>query len=176
MTADETAPSPLAGVYFARAGDAVKIGVSRNVRRRVQMLSTCSPFPIQLLAVMPGGIQDERALHRRFAHLRMNGEWFRPDSELLDFIATLPPVAATPKREPNLTSGRKRMILNPEQKELLARAVSAAQELRALKSEMWDGALAARKAGVSDELITAQTGLSRATMNRRYGPRRELGV
>lgn len=70
--------------------------------------------------------------------------------------------------------------LTHEQRQLLARAVRLAERSREvsrrMEQEMWDAAIAARKAGVPDDLIAAETGLSRATMNRRYGPRRELGV
>lgn len=167
------APKPqpvLSGVYFARAGDAIKIGVSIDVRARVRGLSTSSPVPIELLAAMPGGVDEERALHRRFAYLRMNGEWFRAESELLDFIATLPTLLP---EDPPARGGRHRTVLTPPQAEALSTAVASAAERREAKSQAWDAALAARRAGVPDEMLCEETGLSRATLNRKYGPRRE---
>jgi hypothetical protein len=38
--------------------------------------------------VMDGGRNLERTLHRRFADLRSEGEWFSPGPELLDYIAS----------------------------------------------------------------------------------------
>jgi hypothetical protein len=35
---------------------------------------------------MEGGRESEAAHHQRFAHLRVRGEWFRPDAELLEYI------------------------------------------------------------------------------------------
>ena len=32
------------------------------------------------------GQREERRLHEKFAHLRLHGEWFRPDTELVDWI------------------------------------------------------------------------------------------
>lgn len=88
--AERTPPSPApSGVYFIRSGEAVKIGVSINVPLRTTVLATGSPWPVDLLAVMPGDRAAEKRLHRRFAHLRLKGEWFRAEPELLDFIATL---------------------------------------------------------------------------------------
>jgi hypothetical protein len=79
----------LAGVYFIRADQEVKIGMSNNVHQRMKALSTMSPVPLELLAVVAGAHLEEAQLHRKFAHLRMHGEWFRAEPELLDFIESL---------------------------------------------------------------------------------------
>jgi hypothetical protein len=70
--------------------------------------------------------------------------------------------------------------LTDEQRRLLEVAVEAAREkMRAqdrvneLDEIQWQRALEARRAGVPDELLCDETGLSRATLNRKYGPRRE---
>jgi hypothetical protein len=34
-------------------------------------------------------MQDERGYHATFAHLRVTGEWFRAEPDLLAFIASL---------------------------------------------------------------------------------------
>jgi hypothetical protein len=66
--------------------------------------------------------------------------------------------------------------LTDEQRRLLDEAVKTAHELKAqmqeLDQKIWDAALAARKAGVPDELLCDETGLSRATLNRRFGNRK----
>ena len=40
----------------------------------------------KILGAIPASITDEIKLHERFAHLRIKGEWYKPESELLDFI------------------------------------------------------------------------------------------
>lgn len=77
-------------VYFAAAGDRIKIGWSRKVANRIAQLQTGNPEPVMLLATMPGGVSKERELHRRFAHARLAGEWFTATPDLVDFIGALP--------------------------------------------------------------------------------------
>jgi hypothetical protein len=73
-------------VYFAGSGGQIKIGWSRKVSARLAQLQTGSPIPIKLLGTMPGGRAVERRLHEQFAHLRLAGEWFADDPELLAYI------------------------------------------------------------------------------------------
>ena len=71
-------------VYFigAEAGP-IKIGVSCDPAKRLRTLQTGHPVPLMLLAVVPGGVGVERALHRKFADLRVRGEWFARSPELI---------------------------------------------------------------------------------------------
>jgi hypothetical protein len=68
--------------------------------------------------------------------------------------------------------------LTAEQRRLLEVAVKTARErkvqMQELDQEIWDAALAARRAGVPDDLLCDETGLSRATMNRRFGNRKAI--
>ena len=73
-------------VYFAESAGRIKIGCSGQPWRRAYKLSTGNPNGVQILAAVPGRFADERALHRRFAHLRISCEWFRADAELRVFI------------------------------------------------------------------------------------------
>jgi hypothetical protein len=71
-------------VYLVRAGDRFKIGVARDVPRRLaQLNSGQSPFPVQLVhaAAHADYRAAEAALHRRFADWRVHGEWFALDEE-----------------------------------------------------------------------------------------------
>lgn len=86
----------LGAVYFVRAGDsnAVKIGWSTDVARRIAELQTANAAPLHLLATMAGTMVTERSLHSRFAHARTRedgGEWFdlRAAPDLLVTINTL---------------------------------------------------------------------------------------
>ncbi len=79
-------------VYFIQAvgGGPIKIGLTDDPTGRLLSLSTAHPEPLRFLALIPeADSQRERELHKRFAHLRLRGEWFRAESELLEFIASI---------------------------------------------------------------------------------------
>lgn len=76
-------------VYFIQAGDAgpIKIGVTRGCPLdRMANLQTGCPEALKLVAHASGTADDERELHKRFAHLRLRGEWFLAKPELVEFI------------------------------------------------------------------------------------------
>lgn len=82
--------SPERPIYF------IKIGTSVNPRARMSGLRGIYGLDAQLLATMPGGPAEEKEMHRRFDHLRMDAipgtappEWFHPTKELMDFIRSL---------------------------------------------------------------------------------------
>jgi hypothetical protein len=76
-------------VYFIRAGDAVKIGHTKNVPSRLRALATASAVRLQVLATVPGGRDREDREHQRWSHLRIRGEWFRADEGLLRYAQDL---------------------------------------------------------------------------------------
>ena len=77
-------------IYLVRAGDRIKIGYAESdVPGRIKTLQTGCPTPLTLLATFPGGRSVEASLHRRYAHLRTTGEWFRADPVLLEHIDSL---------------------------------------------------------------------------------------
>ena len=70
--------------------------------------------------------------------------------------------------------------LTDEQRRLLDQAVEAAnkkhasqEQTDALDEAAWQRIVEARKGGVPDELLCDETWYSRASLNRKYGPRRE---
>lgn len=72
--------------------------------------------------------------------------------------------------------------LTDEQGKLLAEAIKAAKESNRaqkqaaeIKDHAWQAILAARNAGIPDDLICKQTGFSRATLNRKFGTRPDVG-
>lgn len=76
-------------IYFIQNGQDkhIKIGFTQQQpKKRLKELQTGSPHKLKMLRVVEGGRLKESELHERFAHLRVNGEWFRPDPELLDYI------------------------------------------------------------------------------------------
>lgn len=76
-------------VYFFRNEDAdlIKIGESTNHVRRIGALSYVAKSTLVLLGVMDGDHDTEAAIHKRFAHLRVTGEWFKEHESIRDFIA-----------------------------------------------------------------------------------------
>ena len=89
-------------VYFAtcRAAGAVKIGSSLEPWGRLPEIQLGSPLPITIEAILPGGLEEEFAFHRRFADDRLTGEWFTIN-EMIELIISAnratPPVEM-PKR------------------------------------------------------------------------------
>lgn len=77
-------------VYFVKliSTGHIKIGYSANVPARMQSLLR-DHGPLDLLAVIPGTLDDERAHHGQFAALRVIGEWFTPGAPLLSYVDAL---------------------------------------------------------------------------------------
>lgn len=79
-------------VYFLfwshPAGQRVKIGFSKRLHNRMGQLKPADRTPVVVLGAIRGTMLRERELHRRFASLRIAGEWFRADPALLSFIET----------------------------------------------------------------------------------------
>lgn len=63
----------------------VKIGSSKDMLRRLRAISVATP--IVLFATCDGDSVEERYFQKKFAGLRVEGEWFRADEEMLNFIA-----------------------------------------------------------------------------------------
>lgn len=77
-------PAPQVGVvYYLRVGGYIKIGWTSDLERRMRGYSPDST----LLAVHPGTRKDERAVHRKFAHLKTHGrEWFPLAPQITEHI------------------------------------------------------------------------------------------
>lgn len=68
-------------------GGPIKIGHSADVDARIQQLEAHYGCPLALLATLPGGEEEEAAIHARFDHLRFGRtEQFRPALDLMAFI------------------------------------------------------------------------------------------
>lgn len=75
-------------IYFTQAGEGgpIKIGWSQHLDQRTANLQTANAHRLEVLGTVPGTPETEAALHARFAHLQMEGEWFRNSSEIHDFL------------------------------------------------------------------------------------------
>jgi len=71
-------------IYVVQASSGeVKIGISSNVRKRIESLKTSSPLPLN--AVFTAQTNDaksvEKIVHAKFRQNRVQGEWFKIDSQ-----------------------------------------------------------------------------------------------
>jgi hypothetical protein len=73
-------------VYFIQSGDAVKIGISNDPKRRMVDLAYYNPVALELLGVLDGDVALERYLHDKFDKHRIRGEWFKLAPEILEYI------------------------------------------------------------------------------------------
>jgi len=75
-------------VYFfqSKAGP-VKVGWSKDPKGRMATLSTAHPYPLEMVALIPGGEKLEKRLHQAFARYRLDREWF--SQEVLDEVRVL---------------------------------------------------------------------------------------
>jgi len=78
-------------IYFVLCKEAqvVKIGISNDVKKRLDSLQTAKTFKLELLKFTEGDRNLEQKIHEQFKHLRVNGEWFSYSEELSKFIDNL---------------------------------------------------------------------------------------
>ncbi len=78
-------------IYFVRcaARNAIKIGMAEDPSKRLRALQTACPDPLEMLGTVPGERKQEKEFHRKFTHLRILGEWFRADQDLIETIELL---------------------------------------------------------------------------------------
>lgn len=75
-------------IYFVQAvdGGPIKIGMTRNMVKRIRSLNGASPSPLRVLGVIDGNQVQEKTLHVRFKADRIFNEWFKPSGALLALI------------------------------------------------------------------------------------------
>lgn len=78
-------------IYFVQMGKTgpIKIGKSRELRMRLDQLQTGSPLQLQVLAEIQAPAELEMQLHAYFDEHRMEGEWFAPAPEIIEFAELL---------------------------------------------------------------------------------------
>ncbi len=82
-------------IYFIRAGDYVKVGLSSHwmFRARVASIQTGNPHKVQVLRVIKSRRPrfDEKRMHNALRQYHARGEWFLIDQERMAlFLAGLP--------------------------------------------------------------------------------------
>jgi len=97
-------------IYFIeverKKNSPIKIGWTDKLQQRLISLQTASPEHLSIVATMLGGLAKEAELHARFSELRIRGEWFRPDKELVEFIKS--------EAQPYVPPSRKRWPVAPD--------------------------------------------------------------
>jgi len=81
-------------VYLAliEARGIVKIGVTSNIGTRLRQIAWAQRVPaaeVVPIGIYSGSRLTERRIHARFAHLRIEGEWFRYTDEIYQFMERL---------------------------------------------------------------------------------------
>ncbi len=77
-------------VYFIQSGGAggpIKIGVANCPKSRLRELQQGNPKRLELIGTTPGSVLTERSYHELHGHIRIRGEWFAAERELLESIA-----------------------------------------------------------------------------------------
>lgn len=88
--ADEVLSDCVSGsVYFVRCVDRIKIGFTDNWDGRFRILKTSCPYPVTVIALVPGSRHLELFLHRSFKDIRAHGEWFREQGDLRELIGLM---------------------------------------------------------------------------------------
>lgn len=78
-------------IYFvwSEAQNAIKIGYANDLKFRLGALQAGNPEPLVVLYSIRGTQATEKAIHKRFRHLRIVREWFRDDNEIHEYMDAL---------------------------------------------------------------------------------------
>ena len=78
-------------VYVLRGAGYYKIGLSKNVDRRMEQIEPKLPFETELLCTIATDDMHrlESELHKRFADKRASGEWFQLTENDVEYIKSL---------------------------------------------------------------------------------------
>lgn len=67
----------------------IKIGCSDAPLKRLADLAAWSPWPLEVIGSVPGGLKDEGFIHGCFKDSHSHHEWFRSSQKLRDAIAMI---------------------------------------------------------------------------------------
>lgn len=73
-------------VYFIRCDGWLKIGMTKNLGKRLLSISGNNPRHVFILAYIAGGKELEKELHIRFRNHHARNEWFHCHKQIFDYI------------------------------------------------------------------------------------------
>jgi hypothetical protein len=73
-------------VYFIYSAGLVKIGFSADWLSRTDRICGAGPHEARVILVMPGDRKMEAGYHALFSDYRANGEWFRCEGKMREFL------------------------------------------------------------------------------------------
>lgn len=75
-------------IYFIQMEEAgpIKIGITRDINKRLAHLQTANPCKLKLLYFFPGGVGTEKELHNILKNYSLEGEWFSYHPKVLQEI------------------------------------------------------------------------------------------
>lgn len=76
-------------IYFVSDGEFIKIGWSKNWKKRIAILQIANPKPLKVLGVCTGTVLQENRLHLEFERHRVSGEWHADHPEIHEHIASI---------------------------------------------------------------------------------------
>jgi hypothetical protein len=71
-------------IYVISDGELIKVGISKNPKRRLKQLNTGSGRKLYLLCFFSGDRMEEKWIHTHFR--RAKGEWLFCDEDILEYI------------------------------------------------------------------------------------------
>ena len=79
-------------IYFVQAvtGGPIKIGIAQDPPRRLWRIQSGNPSRLRITHTMPGSLEVERTLHKRFKAHRLEGEWFVATPALARLAGAIP--------------------------------------------------------------------------------------
>lgn len=85
-------------LLWAKGTDRFKIGYTyAGVEKRAAAIETSSPWPILVVATMPGRVYDEKTVQLEFKRFRTHREWFSlPEPEVWKLLERFGAVKGTP--------------------------------------------------------------------------------
>jgi hypothetical protein len=99
---NEIAPKDRTFIYFVRSGEFIKIGQSRQWKKRVDQMQVGSPHTLITLLVLIEEQKLESRLHNWFRADHFRGEWFHSGPAVLAYIKKRLPECVAKSKECDL--------------------------------------------------------------------------
>lgn len=147
-------------VYAFVVGKTVKIGWSKDPKKRFIQSKIYSAAPMRLAGYVPMPKEGESEMHRKFSSYWLRGEWFALKGEVAQFVRSLPNVAVVkPSPAKAAIPASKPPPFKPEPCPITGAQIHAARKLL-----HWSARVLAEESGSSLSTIQRLEIEERATM------------